>query len=349
MILIQIVTAQNGMVLIMEKLYSLRGFPVVQTRFMRYPVFLMFCLFFVFTWATCSPKGGSSQSVVIRGGDRIITLGDLERIVDITSLENGISQRAVWLSINSLIERIVDDSLMLAYGKEQGISVPEIELERAIQEIVKDYPNNSFKETLLSSCIDYSEWKQRFREQLLIKKIIREQTDSLGPISHHAIKAYYEERKEEFLHPPRVKLLHVITEKREEAEDLYARLKGGEDMEGLLEGQSAGSASQGDCGKEWRTADMFPPALSQKAFSMQVGEISTVIKTEYGFHIIKILKREPAGRKGLLEVVAEIERTLLSEETERRYRGWLQELRDTYPIKVDYPLLDKKKAEYAGN
>jgi hypothetical protein len=169
MILIQIVTAQNGMVLIMEKLYSLRGFPVVQTRFMRYPVFLMFCLFFVFTWVTCSPKGGSSQSVVIRVGDRIITLGDLERIVDITSLENGISRKAVWLSINSLIERIVDDSLMLAYGKEHGISVPEIELERTIQEIVKDYPNNSFKETLLSRCIDYGEWKQRFREQLLIK------------------------------------------------------------------------------------------------------------------------------------------------------------------------------------
>lgn len=276
-------------------------------------------------------------------------MGDLERIVDITSLENGISRRAVWLSINSLIDRILDDSLVLAYGKAQGISVPEIELERAIQEIVKDYPDNTFKETLLSRCIDYSEWKQRLREQLLIEKIIREQTDSLPPISHHAIKAYYEERKEEFRHPPRVKLLHVITEKRKEAEDLYVRLKGGEDMAALLEKQSAGSALQGDCGTEWRTADMFPPALSQKAFSMKEGEISTVIETEYGFHIIKILKRDPAGRKGLLEVHAEIEKRLLSEETERHYRVWLQELRDTYPIKVDYPLLDKRKAEYAGS
>ena len=50
-----------------------------------------------------------------------------------------------------------------------------------------------------------------------------------------------------------------------------------------------------------------------------------------------------------MEVVAEIEKRLVSEATEQRYRVWLQELRDTYPIKVDYPLLDKKKAEYAGS
>ena len=136
---------------------------MVHTSLMRYSVFLILCLFFPLTWSNCSPKGGSSQSVVIKVGDQIITLGDLERIVDITSLENGISRRAVWLSINSLVDRVLDDSLILAYGKEQGISVPEIELESAIQAIVKDYPDNSFKETLLSRCIDYSEWKQRLR------------------------------------------------------------------------------------------------------------------------------------------------------------------------------------------
>ena len=82
---------------------------------------------------------------------------------------------------------------------------------------------------------------------------------------------------------------------------------------------------------------------------MEVGKTSTIIETQYGFHIIKVLKREPAGRKGFLEVVAEIEKRLVSEATEQRYRVWLQELRDTYPTKVDYPLLDKKKAEYAGS
>lgn len=322
---------------------------MVRTSSMRYLIFLLLCVFVLFTWANCSPKGGSSQSVVVRVGDRTITLGDLERIVNITSLENGIPKGTVWLSVNSLVDRIVDDSLILAYGKEQGISVPEIELERAIQDIVKDYPDNSFKETLLSRCIDYSEWKQRFREQLLIEKIIREQTGSLPPISHQAITAYYEERKEEFRHPPRVKLLHIITKERKEAEDLYARLKGGEDMAQLLEEQSADSALQGDYGTEWRTSDMFPPALSHRAFSMEVGKTSTIIETQYGFHIIKVLKREPAGRKGFLEEVAEIEKRLVSEATEQRYRVWLQELRDTYPIKVDYPLLDKKKAEYAGS
>ncbi len=286
---------------------------------------------------------------MIRVGDRSITLGDLERIVDMTSLENGVPESVVWSCIDSLVERIVDDSLILEYGRERGISVPEIELERAIQDIVKDYPDNTFKETLLARCIEYNEWKQRFGEQLLIRKIIKQQADSLPPISHHAIRAYYEEKRDEFRHPPRVKLLHIIAKTRREAEALRARLQGGEDMAEILKEESANSPLQGDPGRQWRTSDMLPPSVSDKAFSIEPGTVSGIIKTAYGFHIIKVVRREAAGTKGLLEVLAEIEEGLLSEATERHYRAWLKELKARYPVKVNHSLLESKKAQYAGS
>jgi foldase protein PrsA len=315
---------------------------------MRYPLYVVACLLVVSTCPHCSPTGASSQSV-ITVGDRSITLGDLEKIVDMTSLENGVPENAVWSSIDSLVERIVDEYLILEYGRERGISVPEIELERSIQDIVKDYPDNTFEETLLERCIDYNEWKKRFCEQLLIRKIIKQQADSLPPISHLAVRDYYEENRDEFRHPPRVKLLHIIVKTRRDAEALRARLQGGEDMAEILKEQSAGSALEGDSDKEWHTGDMLPQAVSDRAFSMEPGRVSGIIKTDYGFHIIKVVRRETAGTKGLLEVLPEIEKRLLSEATERHYRAWLQELRSRYTIKVNHSVLEKRKAQYESS
>ena len=309
----------------------------------------LLCLFFLLVGPNCSPKSGSNQRAVVKVGDRVVTLQDLERIVTITSLENGISKKVVWSSINSLIDRIVDDLLILGYGEEKGITLPDIELERAIQDIVKDYPDNSFKETLLTRCIDYAEWKQRLREQLSIEKIINEQASSLPPISHHTIKAYYEERKEEFQHPPRVKVIHIVTKKKEEAEALLARIKQEEDMTKLFQEQAGDLALGGDHGAHWRTGDMLPPELSEVAFSIEIDTVSGIIETQYGFHIIKVLKREPAGRKGLLEVITEIENTLLREAIEIHYRVWLEELRKRYPIKVNHDLVEQKKHAYAND
>jgi len=313
----------------------------------RYFIFSSLCLFSIFTWPACSSKTGSSRDVVIRVGDQSTTVGDIERIVNITSLENGIPKKVIWSSINSLVERIVDDSLILEYGREKGITLREIELEMAIQDIVKDYPESSFKETLLTRCIDYNEWKEIFREKLLIKTIVMRQSESLDPISYHIIKSYYQEGKEDFRHPPRAKFMHIVTNTRREAKAVLARLKGAEDMATLVKEQSSGI--QGDYGMNWTTKDMLPQPLSDVIFSIAIDKLSNIIKTPYGFHIIKVLEREPAGRKGLLEVRGGIEKRLLSEAIERQYTVWLNQLRNSYTVKVNYTLLDRIRTINEGN
>ena len=308
---------------------------------MRYRIVSFVSLLLICIWSACSTNTESKQGVVIRVGNRSITGEDIIRIVNFTSLENGIPGSVVWSSINGLVNKIVDDSLILEYGKDRGIRLDEIELERAVQDITRDYPEESFKETLLTRCIDYNEWKQRLREQLLIRKIVREQTKSIGPISYDAIRSYYEQRHEEFSHPPRVKFVHVIAATRSDAEALLSRLRGGEDMEKMVQGHSPGRGIQGDRGMSWHSKDMLPQVLSEAAFSLPVGQISPIIQTAYGFHVIKVLQRELAGKKDLLEVMGEIEEALLSNDREIHYARWLEELRQHYPVTVNYTLLDK--------
>jgi len=308
---------------------------------LKYFISLFFCLFLLFSLSACSPTAESNKAVVIRVGDRVVTVGDIKREVRIASIENDVPLKAVWASINELVNRIVDDALVLEYGEKNSIFLNEIELEKAIKNIVKDYPENSFNEMLLSRCIDYNEWKERVSGHFLIKEIVKEQTASLSPISYHAIKSYYQERKEDFLHPSRSKFVHVVTKTRKEAETFLARLNRGEDMKELVKEQSLRSGIRGDYGIHWKAKYVLPPSLSDIIFTLPVGEVSNIIKTPYAFHIIKVLKREPPGVKDLLEVEGEIENILLNKAVERRYTVWLKELRNNYPVKVNYTLLDK--------
>jgi hypothetical protein len=86
----------------------------------RYFIFLFFCIFLHFTLSACSPTVESNKAVVIRVGDRVITVGDIKREVRIASVENDIPQKEVWSFINELVNRIVDDALVLKYC--QGLS-----------------------------------------------------------------------------------------------------------------------------------------------------------------------------------------------------------------------------------
>jgi len=301
-----------------------------------------FIYFFIFLYLfACVPDTFMNSNAVIKVGGRSVTTEDLERIVNIVSFENGVPKKTVWASINSLIDRIVDGSLILEYGKDMGIALSEIELRGAIKDITRDYPLNSFKETLISRCIDYKEWIERLKEQKLIKKIIEKKTEMLPPISHISIESYHKEHVMEFRHSLRANVTQVVSKTREDAEVIMARIRAGEKLNALVKQESIYSTPQDDYGINWITKDTFPAPLSDVIFSIPIGGISDIIKTTYGYHILKVLQREPEGQKGILEVKDEIKNILLEKTREEHYQKWLKELRNNYHVKINHSLLDK--------
>ncbi len=302
---------------------------------------LLLCLpFLAFTGFSCRGEEVSGEGIVIEAGKTSTTVDDIKKLVDVISFESEIPKEKIWASIDSLVEKLVEELLILEYGRKNSVTLDEMELKKAIDEVTRDYPGDSFKETLINNCIDYKTWKERLKRQLLIQKIIRRQTELLASVTHGEIKSYYEENMEEFRHPRRAKIIQVITKTKKEAEDILSRLKEGDDMADILDEKSVCSGFQGQK-EQWVTEKMFPPALAEEIFSLPLGGVSRIIKTPYGFHLVKVIKKEKPGIKKLYEVIDKIEGRLLNEKTGRFYQEWLTSLRNTYTVNINQELLDR--------
>ena len=79
--------------------------------------------------------------------------------------------------------------------------------------------------------------------------------------------------------------------------------------------------------------------MAKSLFSLPLGKTSTVVRTEYGFHIFRVLSRRPEGKQSLPESMAQIESKLVYEKQTHFFREWLGELRTQYPVWKDQDVI----------
>lgn len=291
---------------------------------------------FVAAWPACEVFERPAEKPALTVGDRKITLEELKAQRKRMAFEAEGTRKE---RLDSFVERVVDHYLILEYGKEQGLSVSDEELESAVRDIKKDYAEKDFQDLLLKGYIDYGEWKEGLREQLLIKKITSKAAAATPPISVEEIKTYYDTHLEEFRRPAMVRFRQVVTRTREEAESLQKRLLQGGDMAATVAESSKVPVSAGSPEPGWFAKGDLDEAIEKVVFSLPVGKVSGVVETPYGFHVFEVLGRKPEGVRSLHEAMGEIETKLLSERQEASYSEWLQGLRKAIPVKIDQELL----------
>jgi|SRR5579883_901240 len=156
------------------------------------------------------------------------------------------------------------------------------------------------------------------------------------------LRAYYEEQKsktpELYVQPERRELRHILLQVADpkddaavkaKAEALAKRAQSGEDFAKLAQAnsQDPGSASKGgDLG--WAERKAYVPEFANAAFAMKQGEISGPIKTQFGYHIIKVEGIEPASTKTFEQARPELESEYRRTEAERLFNDAQDRLAD---------------------
>nr|WP_309484782.1 peptidylprolyl isomerase [Thermosulfuriphilus ammonigenes] len=186
---------------------------------------------------------------------------------------------------------------------------------------------------------------QQARSAILAQELIRRQIIDKTEINDAEARKYYQENKAQFSQPERIKARHILIAvedpasadskkaAREKAEKILARVRAGEDFAELAKKYSDDPGSRekgGDLGFFSR-GQMIEP-FEKAAFSLKVGEISGLVESPFGYHIIKVEERQPAQTTPYEKVKEQVREKALEAKRESVLEAYLQQLRKKYPV-----------------
>ncbi|WDV44853.1 peptidylprolyl isomerase [Clostridiaceae bacterium M8S5] len=174
---------------------------------------------------------------------------------------------------------------------------------------------------------------QHAKENILKQMAIKQLLDSIE-VSDEEVKEYYEANKEQFVSEESVKASHILVKDEEVAKELLAKLKEGSSFEEVAkESSECPSKAQGGSLGEFTRGKMVPE-FEEAAFKLAIGELSDLVKTQFGYHIIKVTDKKEAGTKKFDEVQSQIKNQLLAMKQNKEYLNKTNSLRSKYKFEV---------------
>ena len=151
----------------------------------------------VFIFGCMASETDAPSEYLIRVGNRVMTVADFNRTFELAKAaypHNVLQNEAVLKIIRSrLLSQITEEMILMQRAAEIQVSVTDEELEKAISDIKKDYPDGVFKQTLLEYAVSYPSWKQGLKIRLLKEKVVAKELLENVRISAEDISKYIEE------------------------------------------------------------------------------------------------------------------------------------------------------------
>ena len=224
----------------------------------------------------------------------------------------GYTQAELTSARKDLLEKMVEDKLILIIAREDTtIAITSSEIKDALEEHIRTvrsrFPSQeSFLAQLVEEGLTLKDIRQRYRDevknQLLKERLLGKQLNSTTA-NNQEVKSFFEQFRDSLpLRPPSIKLAHILLyikpgditleEKRAVTESLHVQILSGADFAQLAKEYSDDptAANGGDLGF-FKRGDMVPE-FERAAYSLAPGQVSGVIQTAYGFHIIKCEERD---------------------------------------------------------
>ena len=298
-----------------------------------------------------------ANRIVAVVNDEVITQAELNRaLVPVyLQLQATLSPEELSQKMDSLkkqvLDQIVDEKLMLQeanhprpvevgkgkIGTPPTIAVSDREIDSMLQDTRSRFPNpEAFDEALSQQGLTLEDLKSRFRDQIVMQKLVGREIRSRVAVSPAEITAYYEAHREEFVTPPAVQVATLVIRPKDgtdipralaQAHHLQTQLAQGADFYELARKYSDGfNAQMGgrigflEKGKSLKEVD-------EALFKLKTGEITPVIKTPAGFQIFRAEAIRPSKQTTLEEAQTEIKYHLLSQKSAQRYQEWIVKLR----------------------
>lgn len=309
-----------------------------------------------FVWG-CSKKDSTDKTttgqadldltVVAKVNDEPIFVSEVEKITGKMFQQAQLQFRRQLSAEDSVrirqnaLEWLIAQKLFEQEATRQRVEVSDVEVEQILAQLRQRFSTEEeFENALAQDGLTIEKLRQNVRSDVRLQKLLAaEVKNQLTPISEQAALVYYQANPQYFQAPERVHARHILfkvdkdvspaeeDKVRKKAEQVLQLAKSEKDFAELAQKYSEGpTASKGGDLGFFGHGDMIQP-FDEAVFQLEVGEISDLVKTAYGYHIIKLEEKKSTGTQPFQEVTQSIKTHLLQQKRAEAVQNYIEKLK----------------------
>lgn len=264
--------------------------------------------------AGCARKAPDDDNVLAQVSNRFITLGDFKKKI---ARLPAYYQNVVEKNKKRYLDEVIMEALMYEEALRKGL-----EKDKEVKEVVNEA-----------------------RKKILIAKLVKNEVEDNVKVTEDELKSFYESHKDEFKSPPMWRASHILVSDEQEAKEILSELAKGANFEELAKARSmdATASRGGDVG--YFRAGQLVPEFEKACLDLKVGEMSGIVHTQFGYHIIKLTDRNEEGVESYEKAKRKIESDLKKKKRSELFDKLVADLKEKYGVKIKedvFKTLDKK-------
>ncbi len=293
------------------------------------------------------------NTVVVRVNDKTIEVTDVDRATEILlaqyrgQIPPERAAQARTMLRKQAVENLINQRLLLAEAERKGAKPDQKKMDERFSDTVARFSSQEeFQGALNSMGLSKEAFQEEIKEDMMIEILLDAELKDVKSVSAEEVSAFYKDNPQSFQSPEQVRTSHILmtveqgvpeeqrSQKRLELAGIRGEIEKGADFAEL-----AGKHS--DCPSKARGGDLgyfqrgkMVKAFEDAAFSMKPGEVSQIVETDFGYHLIKMIDRQEAKTASLDEVKSQIESFLNRQSKDKAIGEYVAKLRET--AKIEY-------------
>ncbi len=254
---------------------------------------------------------------------------------------------------SDVLDQLVDRELLYQESRKHPVEGADAKVEEELKAIVARFPDQAtFEKALEGDGLTQAALRDLIGRQVSVREYVETKIMPDVKVADADVEAFYKENEAKFATPEQVQCSHILIRSgadakpeekeaaKKKAQDLQVRCVKGEDFGALAKefSEDPGSASRGgDLG--FFTREQMVAPFSEAAFKLKEGEVSGVVETQFGYHVIKLSDRKDASTRSLDEVRDQLREYLKSQAVNQAVQAKVNELKAVAKIDVVAPHL----------
>jgi peptidyl-prolyl cis-trans isomerase C len=250
----------------------------------------------------------------------------------------------------SLMERLIQQELLYQESRRSGVTIDAGAVDQQVAQMRERFASQTdFQNALTKMNLSLPELRSQIERSLAVQRLLDEQILQKITITGEESKAFFDNNPNYFKQPEQVRASHILIKvdpkadaaelkkARQKIEAIQERLRADEDFAGLAQELSEGpsAAKGGDLGFFDRQQMVKP--FADAAFALKPGEVSDVVQTRFGYHLIKVVDRKPESKLAYEDIRERLEESLKKQQAENKLAVYLQSLQEKATIERRQP------------